>query len=162
MTNRLILTDGDHITLHPGAVSGVLNGGRVVDGLMLSGKKVRDEYPSHWLNSQQWSWWVGPDAEAPRTGRLGPGPGRGGSPQAFVEEQLADDYLLLDDGIPVDRYTAEFYKKRPFIGVRPDRIRPGEVFDLTITVCDPESFDNLLITRDDGLRTPDVLSLIHI
>ena len=185
MTNRLIAADGDHMTLHPGSVSGVLNSGRVVDGLMLSGKKVRDDYPSHWLNSQQWSWWVGPDAEAPRTRRLGPGPGRGGSPlrcgstavgndrpifyqrsgfgggaffatEAFVEAQLADDYLLLDDGIPVDRYTAEFYKKRPFIGVRPDRIRPGEVFDLTITVCDPESFDNLLIARDDGLRTPDV------
>ncbi|MBN1592420.1 MAG: hypothetical protein JW941_04100, partial [Candidatus Coatesbacteria bacterium] len=47
-------------------------------------------------------------------------------------------------------------KKRPFIGIRPARIRPGEVFDLSITVCDPDSFDNLLITRDDGLRTPEV------
>ena len=180
-SEELVASDGHHITLHPGAISGVTTSGRIVDGVMLSGRKVRDEYPSHWLNSQQWLRFR---AEAMDRGeavfegirrlrvrcgstavnndrpiffqRRGFGGGAFFAREAFVEAQLADDYLLLDDGIPVERYTAEFYKKRPFIGVRPERIRPGEVFDLTITVCDPESFENLLITRDDGLRTPDV------
>ncbi len=181
MSEELVASDGHHITLHAGAVSGVTTSGLTIDGLMLSGKKVRDEYPSHWLNSAEWKRFR---SEAMNRGevvfdgirrlrvrcgstaagndrpiffqRRGFGGGAFFAREAFVEAQLADDYLLLDDGIPVDSYTAEFYKKRPFIGVRPDRIRPGEVFDLTITVCDPESFDNLLIPRDDGLRTPDV------
>ncbi|MBN2207709.1 MAG: hypothetical protein JW759_00195, partial [Candidatus Coatesbacteria bacterium] len=180
-SEELVASDGRHITLCPGALLGVMKTGRIVDGVMLSGKKVRDEYPSHWLNSQQW---LRSRAEAMERGemvfegirrlrvrcgstavnnnspiffqRQGFGGGAFFAKEPFVEAQLADDYLLLDDGIPVERYTAEFYKKRPFIGVRPERIRPGEVFDLTIVVCDPESFDNLLITRPDGLRTPEV------
>jgi len=180
-TEELVASDGHHFSLHPGAIRGVTSNGRTIDGLMLSGKKVRDEYPAHWLNSQQWQRFR---AEAMDRGevvfegiqrlrvrcgstavgadkpifyqRQGFGGGAFFAKEAFVEAQLADDYLLLDDGIPVDSYTAEFYKKRPFIGVKPDRIRPGEVFDLTITVCDPESFNNLLIARDDGLRTPDI------
>ncbi|MCD6328187.1 hypothetical protein J7M28_11645, partial [bacterium] len=181
ISEEVVASDGNHITLHPGAVTGVTASGRTVDGLMLSGKKVRDEYPAHWLNSPRW---LAHRAEAMNRGevvfegvrrlrvrcgsttvnnsppifyqRRGYGGGAFIAKEAFIEAHLADDYLLLDDGIPVERYTAEFYKKRPFIGIRPGKIRPKEPFDLTIVVCDPESFDNLLIPRDNGLRTPDI------
>ena len=54
-TEEIVASEGHTMRLYPGCLYGRTADGTHVESLMLSGKKVHDEYPGHWLNSDDWA-----------------------------------------------------------------------------------------------------------
>ena len=54
-TEEIVASEGHTMRLYPGCLYGRTADGTHVESLMLSGKKVHDEYPGHWLNTAEWA-----------------------------------------------------------------------------------------------------------